>query len=219
MPPFVALHNVRALLLLAEEVEFHATAGIDAANRVLSSASDHVHWADLYNLATHAGCAGAFLQTSPSRNKALTIVFPGRAEAFAALTAIDEDLSEIKGVRDAMIHADERLEAEWIRREALGEIHDGLAMRAVGSLPAREGALINWDPSTRELSGRKAHANDNSRELDYHTVNIVDLRDQLRNIEFGVSRLSFYVESMTDAAPGPHPLPWRATKTVSTDPR
>jgi hypothetical protein len=96
----------------------------------------------------------------------LTIVFPGRAEAFAALTAIDEDLSEITAVRDAMIHADERLEAEWIRREALGEIHDGLAMKAVGSLPAREDALINWNPSTRELSGRKAHARDNSRELE-----------------------------------------------------
>jgi len=213
------LHNVRALLLMAKEIEFHATAGIDAANRVLSSSSDHVDWVALYNLATHAGCAGAFLQSSPSRSRTLTAAFPGRAEAFGALTAIDEDLSGIKGIRDAMIHADERLEAEWIRREALGEVHDGIEMRAVGSLPTGGGALINWNFSTRELSGRKAYVKDKPRDLEYHTVNIVGLRDQLRNIEFGVSRLSSYVDSMTAAAPGPHPLPLRATKTVSTDPR
>jgi hypothetical protein len=44
-----------------------------------------------------------------------------------------------------MIHADERLEAEWIRLEGLGESRHDLQVRAVGPLPTDGRALINWD--------------------------------------------------------------------------
>jgi len=219
MSPWVKQHNVWALLQIAKEIEFHAEAAIDAANRAISPRKGAVDWARLYALGTHAGCAGAFLETSASRKNDLKSAFPGRAEAFSVLTAIDEDLTGIKHVRDAMIHADERLEAEWIRLEGLGEGGHDLQMRAVGRLPSNGRALLNWDPATRELSARAVPDKGNPDAIWYHTVNVVEVRDRLRNIEVGASRFAEYIETVTGATPGPHPLARRVTKTVSTDPR
>jgi hypothetical protein len=44
MSPRVKLHNVRALLHIAKEIEFHAEAAIDAANRVISTPQGAVDW-------------------------------------------------------------------------------------------------------------------------------------------------------------------------------
>ena len=219
MSPWVALHNVQALLHIAKEVEFHADVAIHAANRVISSSEWSVDWGSLYALGTHAGCAGAFLETSPSRGKTLTSAFPGRAEALSALTAIDEDLTGIKQIRDAMIHADERLEAEWLRLEGLGESRERIQMRAVGPLPADGRALINWDPASRQLSARAAAGKAITLAVEYNSVDVVELRDRLRNVEFGASRLADYIRTMSEGTPGVRSLPPRATKTVSTDPR
>jgi hypothetical protein len=91
-------------------------------------------------------------------------------------------------------------------------------MRAVGPLPANKRTLINWDPATRELSARAAPDKRDPNAAKYHTVNVVDLRDRLRNVEVGASRFAGYLDSMVGATLGPQPLPWRAIKTVSTDP-
>ena len=216
MAEWKKLHNMRAIKRIAEEIEFHSGLAIAAANRILGAEDRSSDWPNLYLLASHAGCVGAFIEPSMMRGKALKTEFPGRSKAIRAFSGIDEDLSGIKRVRDAMIHADERLEAEWIRLEALAQITTELEMRAVGPLPADGHALVNWDPERRELSARPAPDRNDNTLVEYHTVNVVELRDALRNIEFGVSRISGILAGLTE---GGNPFPPRVVITHSEDPR
>ena len=206
---------MRALLKMAGEIEFHATAAISAVERALASSATTPDWAALYSVATHAGCVSAFLDESASRRKLLSDAFPGRAKSFIKFTAVDEDLSQAKGVRDAIIHSDERLEEEWIRRTTSGQNPEEIEIRGIGRLPSDGRVIINWDPSRFELSGRSASKKDAGHKVEYSTVKLVELRGQLQNVETGISRLGPFVDEMIASAPGWYPPPQRIKVTES----
>jgi hypothetical protein len=203
MATWTKVHNMRALLHIGEEVAFHSATAIAAIDRTTEAPDASDVWVNLYALAAHAACAGAFLNASLPRRNAVKVEFPGREPAFRLYTGATEDLDSIKLVRDAMIHADERFEAEWMRLESLGQETTMLRMRAVGRLPASCATLINWDPNQLTVSGRVGMS-DTQREVKYSSVSLTELRRQLTNLQVGSARFEERVGRMFPPRPGPN---------------
>jgi hypothetical protein len=155
-PKLKKMHNYAALLLLSKEITFHAAAALNAIEKVLAEPDGELAWEALYATAFHAACTGSFMLANVSRKPEVLEEFSGREEMFRLFTGVSEDMTPIKHVRDAMIHSDERLEAEWIRLERNGESTEVLKMRTVGAVPADGSVIVNWDPVKTELSGREA---------------------------------------------------------------
>ena len=202
MATWAKVHNMRALLHIGEEVAFHSATAIAAIDRTTQAPDAPDVWVDLYALAAHAACAGAFLNASLSRRDDVKVEFPGRKPAFRLYTGVTEDLDSIKLVRDVMIHADERFEAEWMRLESLGQETTLLRMRAVGRLPSSCATLINWDPNQMTISGRVGMSN-NQRDVKYSSVGLTELRKQLTNLQVGSARFEEEVGRMFPPRPGP----------------
>jgi hypothetical protein len=189
------MHNYKVLLLLSTEITFHAAAALDAIELVLEEPDGVSVWEALYAAAFHAACTGSFMLANVSRKRAVLEEFPGREEMFRLFTGVSEDMTPIKHVRDAMIHSDERLEAEWIRLEQNYESTDVLQMRAIGALPDDGSVIVNWDPARIELSGREA-VTPSQLNVAYYTVNLRELRTKLETLHNGASRFESRVLSM-----------------------
>jgi hypothetical protein len=189
------MHNYKVLSLISTEITFHAAAALDAIEVVLADPVGESAWEALYAAAFHAACTGSFMLANLGRKPEVLEEFPGREEMFRLFTGVSEDMTAIKHVRDAMIHSDERLEAEWIRLERNGKSTEALQMRAIGVLPDDGSVMVNWDPRRIELSGREA-ITPKQRNVAYYTVNLRELRTKLLALHNGASRFEGRVSSM-----------------------
>jgi hypothetical protein len=189
------VHDFNVLVLLSKEITFHAVAALDAIELVLAEPEGESVWEALYATAFHAACTGSFMLANLPRNNAVLKELPGREQMFRMVTGVSEDMTPIKFVRDAMIHSDERLEAEWMRREDSGESNERVRMRAVGSLPDDGSVIVNWDPARNELSGREKNTKEQP-DVAYYTVELLDLRAKLMNLHNGASRFEWRMKSM-----------------------
>jgi len=189
------VHNFNVLVLLSKEITFHAVAALEAIELILAEPEGESVWEALYATAFHAACTGSFMLANLKRNDTVTEEFPGREMAFRLITGVSEDMTAIKHVRDAMIHSDERLEAEWIRLERKGENTERIRMRAIGALPGDCSVIVNWDPARRELSGREGITS-RQTNVAYYTVELLDLRAKLMNLHNGASRFEPRMKAM-----------------------
>ncbi len=99
-------------------------------------------------MVTSAGTVAAFIWPLPSRRKPLALAFPRRGEDLRDLLGLDDNrLTALKGLRDGMIHLDERIEESWI-------VDPGrqMTMWMTTENPVQDGNFMSWNPATLVFS-------------------------------------------------------------------
>jgi hypothetical protein len=99
-------------------------------------------------MVTTAGTVAAFIWPLPSRRKPLALAFPRRGQDLQDLLGLNDNrLSALKGLRDGMIHLDERIEESWI-------INPGrqMTMWMATEDPVQDGNFMSWNPVAQVFS-------------------------------------------------------------------
>jgi len=117
-----------------------------AAQAFLAGGSDQQ--ANAQVMVTAAGTAAAFIWPLPSRRKNLAEAFPRRGQDIQDLLGLsDNQLTALKGLRDGMIHLDERIEESWII-----DPKRSLTMWAVTEAPVKDANFMSFNPATKVFS-------------------------------------------------------------------
>lgn len=146
--PTHAPHLGRWLMLMAMELNKQAEWGVSVGQDILANNGNV--WPQLQLFAGHAASVGAFVEMLQrrSRDTGLNTAFPDRGATLRHYLSITYDFAEVKGVRDGMVHIDERLETRWLQ---LAD-HDGdapeLLARAEGELDDGRDRMLNWNSTT-----------------------------------------------------------------------
>ncbi|TFD62545.1 hypothetical protein E3T39_00915 [Cryobacterium suzukii] len=99
-------------------------------------------------MVTTAGTAAAFIWPLDSRKRALRGAFPRRGEDLRLLLNLDEnELSSLRGVRNSLMHIDERMEELY-----LSDSFHLFSVWKITTDPVQGGNFMSWNPETEVLS-------------------------------------------------------------------
>lgn len=132
----------RLLRTLLYEMSLQAYSARDAGRRLLEKPA--VPWDDIQLLMSHSAAVGTFLWPLKARNKRLNSAFPARGQVLRKITDVGVDFLPIKGLRDAMVHIDEKFE-QFI----LDHPEDPLILRSIGNHEQTTGNFLSWIPDSK----------------------------------------------------------------------